>query len=191
MWGPDQEKSHLAIKEELIRPTTLVHYSSTARHKISADASSFGLGSALLQEEDKMWKPVVYASRTLMEIEKRYAQIEKEALAITWACEKFTTYIPGSSFLIETDHKPLILLFYSKHLDSLSPHILRFRLRLAKFCYSVEHVPGKLLSIADALSQAPISSLEKDVVHDEEVEDFIHAVVVAELPESKTWLETY
>ena len=43
----------------------------------------------------------------------------------------------------------------------------------------MEHVPGELLYTADALSRAPISSLKKDVVNDEEVEDFIHAVVVA------------
>ena len=55
----------------------------------------------------------------------------------------------------------------------------------------MEHVPGKLLYSADALSRAPISSLKKGVVNDEEVKDFIHTVVVAELPSSKTWLETY
>ena len=78
VWGP-QEKSLLAIKEEFIHPTTLVHYSTTACHKISADASLFGFGSVLLQEEDKMWKPVVYASRTLMETERRYKQIFKKS----------------------------------------------------------------------------------------------------------------
>ena len=55
----------------------------------------------------------------------------------------------------------------------------------------MQHVPGNLLYTIDALSQAPISSLEKDVVHDEEVEDLIHVVVIAGLPASKTWLETY
>ena len=55
----------------------------------------------------------------------------------------------------------------------------------------MEHVPGKLLYTADALSRVPTSSLEKGVVHDEEVEYFIHAMVVAGLPASKTWLETY
>lgn len=37
--------------------------------------------------------------------EQRYAQIEKEALATMWACEKFSDYILGKTFLTETDHK--------------------------------------------------------------------------------------
>ena len=39
--------------------------------------------------------------------EQHYAQIEKEALARTWVCEKFNDYILGKDILIETDHKPL------------------------------------------------------------------------------------
>lgn len=48
--------------------------------------------------------------------EQRYAQIEKEALAITWACEKFSNYIIGKDIDIETDHKPLVPLLSSKPL---------------------------------------------------------------------------
>jgi len=48
---------------------------------------------------------VVYASHSLTEAEKQYVQIEKEALAVTWACEKFANHILGCRVEIETDHK--------------------------------------------------------------------------------------
>ena len=83
--------------------------------------------------------------------ERRYAQVEKEALAITWACEKFS-YILGKKFQIETDHKPLLPLLGNKSLHSLPPRIVRFRLRLARFEYDISHTPGKQLITADAVS---------------------------------------
>ena len=72
--------------------------------------------------------PEAYASRSMSET--RYAQIEEEALAITWACEKFSTYILGKHISIDTDHKPLVPLLGNKHLDNLPPRVLRFCLRL-------------------------------------------------------------
>ena len=73
--------------------------------------------------------------------EQRYAQIEKEALGVTWACERFQDYLVGMRFHIETDHKPLVPLLSSKNLDELPIRIQRFRLRLMRFCYSISHVP--------------------------------------------------
>jgi len=51
--------------------------------------------------------------------EQRYAQIEKEALVSTWACDRFSDYLLGKQFHIETDHKPLVSLLDSKNLDEL------------------------------------------------------------------------
>ena len=118
IWGPAQEQSFQASKDELSKPTVLALYNPESKTKLSADASSYGLGAVLLQEHDHEWKPVVYASRSLTETESRYAQIEKEALSITWGCEKFSDYILGKNILIETDHKPLVPLLSSKHLDT-------------------------------------------------------------------------
>ena len=122
--------------------------------------------------------------------EKRYAQIEKEALAITWACEKFSIYVLGRKFIIETDHKPLIPLLKSKHLDILPPRIVRFQLRLAKFDYHVCHVPGKLLFTADALSRAPLPETGDGLLQ-EEVESFVEGVTQTSLPATPTRLEEY
>ena len=60
---------------------------------VSADAYSFGLGAVLLQSHGVEWRPVAHASRVMCEAERHYVQIEKEALAATWACEKFSTYL--------------------------------------------------------------------------------------------------
>ena len=145
-----------------------------------------------MQKEGEHWKPVVYASRSMTDTERNYAQIEKEALATTWACEKFATYVLGRQFTIESDHKPLIPLLNEKHLDALPPRILRFRLRLAKFDYIAVHVPGKLLYTADTLSRAPLPGCsENDTTLQNQAECFINAITIPSLPASSPTLDRY
>ena len=190
-WDTAQESSFGLIKQELIRPPVLALYNLTAETKISADASSHGLGAVLLQRStsSNVWKPIAFASRAMSETEKRYAQIEKEALATTWACEKFSEYIVGRKILIETDHKPLVPLFSMKTLDRLPPRILRFRLRLMRFQYAIVHVPGKHLYTADTLSRAPSSRIDtSDLL--QQTEFFVNAVI-QELPTTTKQLSTY
>ena len=174
------------------KPTTLALYDPEAKTTISADASSHGLGAVLLQQVSQGWKPVAYASRSMSETEKRYAQIEKEALATTWACEKFSDFITGKSIRIETDHKPLVPLLGTKHLDSLPPRILRFRLRLDRFDYTIEHVPGKELYTADTLSRAPTgippSSSDSAL---EQLAELLAIENITHLPASASRLEIY
>ena len=95
--------------------------------------------------------------------EQRYAQIEKEALPTTWACEKFAEFVLGKEFLIETDYKPLVPLLGSKCLQDMPPRIQRFWMRLMRCSYQIVHLPGKDLTTADNLSRVPLHrSLTKD-----------------------------
>ena len=91
--------------------------------------------------------------------ENRYAQIEKEALAITYACERFQEYLIGKSFHIHTDHKPLVPILSIKRLEELPLRVQRIRLRLLRFHFMIFHIPGKQLTTADTLSQAPLQNL--------------------------------
>ena len=77
-------------------------------------------------------------------------------------CEKFSEYILGKRVHLETDYKPLVPLLSETHLDRLPPRVLRFRLRLISFDYSINHVPGKLLYTADALFHAPFDEVITD-----------------------------
>ena len=158
-----------------MKPTTLIIYDPGTETKISADASSFGLGAVLLQQSEGLWKPVAYASHSMTQAERRYAQIQMEALGITWVCQRFSEYILGRRFTIESDHKPLILLLNAKHHDALPPQVVRFRLQLAKFDYVVNHIPGKFLYTADSLSHAPARETgDSDL--EEEVQAFVDGV---------------
>ena len=121
-----QEASFQHIKEELAKPSILVLYDTTAPTEISTDASAYGLGAVLLQQHGDDWKPVAFTSRSMTDTERRYSQIEKEALALVWACEKFQDYVLGKHIDLKADHKPLVPLMSTTSLDSLPPRVLRF-----------------------------------------------------------------
>ncbi|UYV74296.1 K02A2.6-like [Cordylochernes scorpioides] len=142
--------------------------------------SSYGLGAVLKQEhEANEWCPVAFALRTLTKTEQGYAQIEKEALAITWACERFKDFVVGKTFLIETDHKPLVPIFTTKDLNDLTPRLQRYRMRMLQFSFHIFHTPGKDLITADALSRQPLPGhLPEDEELQEEVEHFVRSIVL-------------
>ena len=50
--------------------------------------------------------PITFASRAPTYCETQYAQIEKDMLAIVFACEKFAHYIYGKLVTVQSDHKP-------------------------------------------------------------------------------------
>ena len=158
-WGEPQHNAFAQAKQILTTSPVLCLFDVNLETVLSADASSHGLGAVLLQRQ-KLGdlRPVAYISRSMTPTEQRYAQIEKEALAFTWACERLSNYLIGTSFHILTDHKPLVPLFSSKHLEELPIRVQRFRLRMMRYNYTISHVPGKELQIADALSRSPMGS---------------------------------
>ena len=156
-WESPQQEAFQAVKQALTESPILALYDPSLETTVTADASSYGLGTVLRQKQaDGITRPVAYVSRSMTPTEERYAQIEKEALALTWACERFSDYLIGLHFCVETDHKPLVPLFSQKLLDELPIRIQRFRMRMMRFSFSICHVPGKELATADALSRAPI-----------------------------------
>jgi len=99
--------------------------------------------------------------------------------------KRFRDYLVGLTFHIQTDHKPLVPLFTSKSLDELPVRVQRFRLCLMCSNFTVSHVPGKDLVVADTLSRALVSSGTAD---DEEFQQDVEAYInltVQQLPTSE------
>ena len=73
LWGPQQDLAFASIKVELVKPTIPALYNPQAPTKVCADASSYGLGAVLMQKCQSEYKPVAYASQSMIDTEKRYA----------------------------------------------------------------------------------------------------------------------
>lgn len=114
-------------------------------------------------------QPVAFASRTLSTTEQRYAQIEKECLAIVFGCEKFSQYISRrDKVTVKSDHKPLQSIF-KKSLLHAPMRLQRMMLRLQRYDLDVVYKPGSQMFVADHLSRAFLSETEPD---DEDVHVF-------------------
>ena len=131
--GPPQQDAFYKIKTALTTSPILTLYDPSKATKIAADASSYGLGAVVLQEEPDTWKPVSFIPRSMTATEAKYAQIE--ALAVTWACERSSNYIIGKQISTETDLTTLTLvgMLISYTVDKLPPRLQRPKLRLMRF----------------------------------------------------------
>ena len=116
---------------------------------LQVDASQKGLGAALIQDQG----PVAYASKAMNETQQRYAQIEKELLAIVFGCKRFHQYIYGKHVIIETDHKPLESI-YNKPLSQAPSRLQRMLLQLQEYDIELRYKKGSEMYLADALSRA-------------------------------------
>ncbi|CAB3241454.1 unnamed protein product [Arctia plantaginis] len=113
---------------------------------------------------NKGWTSMAYASRTLTNCEKKYAQIEKETLVILFGVKRFEKYVFGKTIHIQSDHKPLEIIF-KKSLCDAPKRIQRMLLQLVGFDIVVNFVKGVNVNIADAMSRLPATDMaEKDII---------------------------
>ena len=78
--------------------------------ELRTDASPTGLGAVLSQvdpSDETNRKLVLFASRSLSPIERKYAQVEREALRVVWAFERLKLYLIGKEFDLSVDNKLL------------------------------------------------------------------------------------
>ena len=113
------------------------------------DSPQHGLGAVILQEN----KPIAFASRTLTETERQYAQIEKELLSVIFAMEKFDQYVYGRHVVIQNDHKPLQTIA-KKPLLMTRKHLQKMLVQLHRYTFELTYRPGSKVEITDALSRA-------------------------------------
>ena len=147
-WNPSHSKAFEKVKALICTTTTLAYYDRNETVVLYVDASIKGLGAALFQND----KPIAFASKTLTPAETRYANIERELLAVVYGCKKLHSYLYGRSFVVKTDHRPLEQI-HKKNLMQAPPRHKRMLLRLQPYDCVIKYLPGREMVTADALSR--------------------------------------
>ena len=155
-WTPDCASALQEIQDILSRKPVLLLPRLDLPFVLQTDASSTGLGAVLLQEFEDSLHPVCFASRKLLDREKRYSTIERECLAIIWAVHKFVRFLWGVRFVLQTDHRPLTYLGTSNFKNS---RIMRWALSLQEFSFEVLPVSSQANVFADLLSRSAVDQV--------------------------------
>ena len=171
VWNEAQQTAFEKLKEMVTCTPVLCYYNFKEEVTLQCDASQSGLGAALMQNG----QPVAYTSRALTPAETRYAQIEKELLAIVFACYRFDAYVYGRDLVnVETNHKPLEPIFV-KSLAATPKHLQRMLLCLHKYNLQVRYKKRKEMLLADTLSRAYLPEVNA-TEFSRELEDIDHRV---------------
>ena len=134
-WGKKEVKAFNAAG--LAESATIAYFDVKKVIEIVVDASPVGLAAPLVQEK----RVVVYRSRELSDVETRYSQMEREALAVVWACEHFDKfiYINFDKFTVISDHKPLETIWKKPRPPLRVEH---WGLRLQPYRMVIKYQPG-------------------------------------------------
>jgi hypothetical protein len=157
-WKSHHESSFNEAYKELFSSAELSLYDPELPTALRVDASRLR-GFVLRQQIlGKKWNVIQVGSRFLSDAETRYAMIELECLGSAWAIQECRQFLEGlPSFLLLTDHRPLIPILNEYSLDKLeNPRILRLRLKMQRYSFTARWIPGKENIMADALSRAPV-----------------------------------
>ncbi|XP_018495621.1 uncharacterized protein K02A2.6-like [Galendromus occidentalis] len=152
-WGAPQKDAFERATTMVSRSPILAFFDVEKEVEIECDASKDGLGAALIQEG----RPVYFASRAMSPTETRYAQIEKELLAIKYAVNRFRYFIYPKLVTVYTDHRPLINIV-KKPLDDVPLRLQRMLLDIQRYNAKLVYRPGREMKFADALSRCPMEA---------------------------------
>lgn len=142
-------------KEVLTEIKKLGFFKQGDRTELIVDASPIGLGAVLTQFDDhNKARIIACASKSLSSAERKYPQVQREALAIVWGVERFQLFLRGQKFTVKTDSEGNQFIFGSSHKMGRRciSRAEAWALRLQPFNFKIERVPGHD-NIADVFSR--------------------------------------
>ena len=174
VWSDHHSQAFAKVKEQLVKSPVLAFFDIKKPTRLCTDASRQGIGFVLQQQSTAgQWVLIQAGSRFLSSPESRYAIIELELLAVTWAVLKCKIFLEGlQHFTVITDHNPLIPILNSHRLDEIeNPRLQRLRTRIMAYNLTAEWCKGTRNQAPDALSRSPVDEPQAEDMLAEQDED--------------------
>nr|GEY12651.1 DNA-directed DNA polymerase [Tanacetum cinerariifolium] len=143
-------ESFQTLKRKLTEAPILIAPDWDMPFELMCDASDFAIGAVLGQRQDKHFRTIHYASKTMTEAESNYTTTKNEMLVVVYAFEKFQSYLIMNKSIVYTDHSAIKYLFAKK--DS-KARLLCWVLLLQEFTFKVIDIKRAKNMAVDHLSR--------------------------------------
>jgi hypothetical protein len=134
-WSPAMTAAFQAARVALSSSAVLAHPVAGAELSLVTDASAIHVGAVVQQRRrGQAWRPLGFFSAQLNKAEINYSAFDRELLAVVAAIRHFRYILEGRTFVVFTDHKPLVGALHRRsdptHLrPSAAPPLLYSRVR--------------------------------------------------------------
>lgn len=152
-WDENCDNAFQKLKESLITSPVLSFPIDDGLFILDTDASNFGMGAVLSQQQNGEEKVLAYASHTLNKSQQNYCTTKKELLAVVTFLRQFKHYLLGRKILLRTDHASLRWLRNFKEPEGM---LARWLSIVDTFDLEIQHRPGTKHQNADSLSRIQV-----------------------------------
>jgi hypothetical protein len=148
-WTDESRKAFEVLRDAVSNCQKLYFMEDDDLIYLQTDASDYGIGGYLFKSlRDGSELPILFLSRSLNATECRWSTIDKEMFAIWYCLKKMEYLLRDRPFFLQTDHENLI-----RDVHSGSPKVVRWKLDIQQYDYTISHIKGVDNVVADGFSR--------------------------------------
>ncbi|GBG58972.1 hypothetical protein CBR_g24321 [Chara braunii] len=148
-WDKDCTSAMKKLKQASIEFPVLKVADPSLPFVVTTDASQYGIGVVLQQDDDNGYRPVEFMSARMPSEKVATSTYERELYALRQALEHWKHYLLGRHFKVYSDHETLRWL---KTQAKMTPKLTRWAAEIDQYDFELKPVKGKYNVVADALS---------------------------------------
>ncbi|GBG65156.1 hypothetical protein CBR_g49952 [Chara braunii] len=149
-WDKDCTSAMKKLKQALIEYPVLKVADPSLPFVVTTDASQYGIGAVLQQDDGNGYRPVEFMSARMPSEKVATSTYERELYALRQVLDHWKHYLLGRHFKVYSDHETLRWL---KTQAKMTPKLTRWAAEIDQYDFELKPVKGKYNVVADALSR--------------------------------------